>query len=167
MPSATPSEISFETYIGRQLGAALSMLDNAMAACPDEVWDDGSRGHAFWYIAYHTLFWLDVHLAGSAEGFLPPSPFGLEELDPAGVLPPRTCTAVELRGYAGHCRRRLEAAIAGLTVERAARRCRFPWGEPTYAELLLYAMRHVQHHAGQLNLLLRQRAGSAPGWVAR
>jgi uncharacterized damage-inducible protein DinB len=37
----------------------------------------------------------------------------------------------------------------------------------SHAELLLYNMRHVQHHAAQLNLILRQKTESAPGWVAR
>lgn len=27
--------------------------------------------------------------------------------------------------------------------------------------------RHVQHHAAQLNLILRQETGSAPGWVGK
>ena len=34
-------------------------------------------------------------------------------------------------------------------------------------ELLLYNMRHVQHHAAQLNLLLRQTTNSAPRWVSK
>jgi uncharacterized damage-inducible protein DinB len=35
------------------------------------------------------------------------------------------------------------------------------------AELLLYNMRHVQHHAAQLNLILRQKIDSAPNWVSK
>lgn len=31
--------------------------------------------------------------------------------------------------------------------------------------ILLYNMRHVQHHAAQLNLLLRQNIHDAPSWV--
>jgi uncharacterized damage-inducible protein DinB len=34
-------------------------------------------------------------------------------------------------------------------------------------ELLLYNMRHVQHHAAQLNMLLRQTTNSAPRWVSK
>jgi uncharacterized damage-inducible protein DinB len=34
-------------------------------------------------------------------------------------------------------------------------------------ELLLYNMRHVQHHAAQLNLILRQTIDSAPRWVGK
>lgn len=34
-------------------------------------------------------------------------------------------------------------------------------------ELLLYNMRHVQHHAAQLNMLLRERTNSAPNWLSK
>jgi uncharacterized damage-inducible protein DinB len=37
----------------------------------------------------------------------------------------------------------------------------------TIFELLLYNMRHVQHHAAQLNLLLRQGINDAPRWVSQ
>lgn len=29
----------------------------------------------------------------------------------------------------------------------------------------MYNMRYVQHHAAQLNLILRQQTGSAPEWA--
>ena len=48
----------------------------------------------------------------------------------------------------------------------AHQRCRLDWPEMSVAELLLYNMRHVPEHAAQLDLLLGQRVGSAPGWVA-
>ena len=34
-------------------------------------------------------------------------------------------------------------------------------------EVVLYHLRHVQHHAAQLNLLLRQSVEDAPLWVRR
>ena len=34
-------------------------------------------------------------------------------------------------------------------------------------EILLYNMRHVQHHVAQLNLLLRQDINDAPTWVTQ
>ncbi|MCA1619686.1 MAG: hypothetical protein LC795_10330 [Acidobacteria bacterium] len=36
--------------------------------------------------------------------------------------------------------------------------------EVSFAELL-YNMRHVRHHAGRLNLMLRREIDAAPGWV--
>ena len=37
----------------------------------------------------------------------------------------------------------------------------------TQLELVIHSLRHVQHHVGQLNLILRQRTDDAPRWVAR
>jgi uncharacterized damage-inducible protein DinB len=39
--------------------------------------------------------------------------------------------------------------------------------EGSFLELMLYSLRHVQHHTAQLNLILRQETGSAPRWVAK
>jgi hypothetical protein len=47
-------------------------------------------------------------------------------------------------------------------------RCGIEWLDCNNVEALLYNMRHVQHHAAQLNLLLRQVTGEeAPRWVKR
>lgn len=165
----------WKTIIWQQFGAAIDMLDNALRACPDELWheqlwhDPAERPEysQCWYIAYHTLFWLDLYLSGTAEGFTPPAPFTRDELDPAGLLPKRPFTKDELRAYLLHCRNKCRATIEALTDETAQQRCRFGWGEVSFAELLLYNMRHVQEHAAQLSLLIGQRAGpdSAPDWV--
>ena len=75
--------------VWQQFGASIDMLANAIRECPEEVWGDQTADPQFWYLAFHTLFWLDLYLSGSSEGYHPPEPFGLEEMDPAGVLPPR------------------------------------------------------------------------------
>ena len=160
----------WKTVIWRQFGAAIDMLENAMRACPDTLWADASRGEntpGFWYIAYHTLFFLDYYLSGSEEGFAPPAPFNLDELDPAGLLPERPYTKDELLIYLEHGREKCRAAIDALTGDTARRRCGFERYDMPVAELFLHNLRHVQHHAAQLNLLLRQGANSAPRWVAQ
>lgn len=151
--------------IWRQFGAAIDMLENALLACPDELWSDRSRWPEFWYVVYHTLFFLDLYLSGSVEGFVPPEPFTLDELDPAGVLPERPYTKDELHTYLEHGREKCRATIEAFTDEKARRLCKFDWLELSGAELLLNSMRHVQHHTAQLNLILRQTTDSAPGWV--
>jgi hypothetical protein len=70
-------DASWNTILWRQFGAAIDVLENAMNACPDESWSDPSRRPewvrrtvvGFWHVAYHTLFFLDLQLAGSAEGW--------------------------------------------------------------------------------------------------
>ena len=56
-----------------QFVAAIDMLRNAIAQCPDELWDDRSSGAPFWHLAYHTLFYLDLYLSESEEAFQPAS----------------------------------------------------------------------------------------------
>jgi hypothetical protein len=157
---------TWRAILWQQFGAAIDMLGNTMEACPDELWSDRSQQPEFWYVAYHTLFWLDLYLHGSVEGFVPPAPFTLDELDAEGLLPERPYTKEELRAYLAHGRAKCRATIEALTEETARRHHPFRWGDPTGVELLLYNMRHVQHHAGQLNLILRQKTDSAPRWVA-
>ena len=167
--------IAWRTIIWQQFGAAIDMLDNALRACPDELWCDRLWDHPserpefsqFWYLAYHALFWLDLYLSGAVEGFAPPAPFTLDELDPAGLLPERPYTKNELQAYLDYGRKKCQATIEALTDETAQRCCRFGWGDVSFMELLLYNMRHVQEHAAQLNLMLGQKVGSAPGWVAK
>ena len=72
-----------------------------------------------------------------------------------------------MRAYLTHCRVQARTTIGGLMEEGARRVCRWGCLDLTFAELLLYGMRHVQHHAGQLNLLLRQSVGAEPLWVKR
>jgi hypothetical protein len=158
----------------RQFGATIEMLDNALRDCPDELWEqrmwadpylDGSFTR-FWYVSYHTLFWLDYYLSGDDADFRPPEPFTLGETEP-GVLPPRTYTRAELLGYLAHCREKCQETLGDLTGEQADRTCTFPWGSLLFAELLLDNLRHVQEHGAQLRMFLGQQAGMRARWVAR
>jgi hypothetical protein len=153
--------------IWSQFGAAIDMLENAMLACPENVWGDRTRNPEFWYITFHTLFYLDCYLSYSDKGFTPPAPFTLDELDPAGILPERVYTKEELLGYLEHGRKKCRETIAALSEEKANQRCGFDWLDISVGELLLYNMRHVQHHAAQLNLILRQTIDSAPRWIRK
>jgi len=167
--------IPWRTIIWQQFGAAIDMLDDALRACPDELWrdrlwEDTSRWPGFsqfWYVVYHALFWLDLYLTGAEEGFAPPAPFTLIEQDDEGPMPERPYTKDELQAYLAYCRQKCQATIEALTDEAAQRRCRFGWGEVSFAELLLYNMRHVQEHASQLSLRLGQKVGSAPDWETK
>ena len=150
-----------------QFGAAIDTLENAIRACPANLWSDQSRFHQVWYMTSHTLFWLDYYLTEDTDDFNPPEPFGLEELDPAGVIPARPYSKDELLTYLEYCRQKCRETIRTMTEQRATKLRKFKKADLTHAELLLYNMRHVQHHAAQINLLLRQNIDSAPGWVFR
>ena len=163
--------------IWRQFGAAMDMFGDTLRDCPDALWEKNlwndqpdqwvaSGFSAFWYLGYHTLFWLDLYLTGAEEGFTPPAPFDLVEREPNETLP-RTYTRAELLAYLETCRQKCHAVVVGMTDEQAARLCRFGWGELTFAELLLYNLRHVQEHGAHLRMFLGQQAGKAASWVSQ
>ena len=165
--------INWKTIIWQQFGAAIDTLDSVLRACPDDLWrdrlwdDPAARPEyaQFWYRVYHTLFWLDLYLTGAEEGFTPPAPFALIEME-EDDLPERPYTKDELQAYLAYGRQKCQATIEALTDETAQRRCRFGWGDVSFVELQLYSMRHVQEHAAQLSLLLGQKGISVPDWVA-
>ena len=160
-------ETLLKEIIWRQFGAAIDMLENAIVACPEALWSDRSQRPEFWYVVFHTLFWLDFYLSGTAEGFAPPAPFTLDEFDPAGLMPERVYTKEELQSYLDHGRRKCRATLAAMTDATVPQRCRHEWPDMTVAELHLDNMRHVQHHTAQLNLILRQQTAAAPRWITR
>lgn len=166
--NASGVAVDWRTASWGQFGAAIDSLERAIDACPDELWGDRARNPEYWYIVYHTLFWLDYYTSDAEEGFAPPAPFTRSEMDPAGVLPDRVYTKDEMRRYLEHGREKLRGRIGAMTEEKASGTRRLgSRHEGSELELLLYNLRHVQHHTAQLNLILRQVTDSAPGWVGK
>jgi hypothetical protein len=154
-------------YIWAQFGASIDMLENAINLCPLNVWNQNKEFADFWYLAYHTLFWLDFYLTKSPEDFTPFQNFGNTELDPEGILPAKVFSKAELLAYVKHCRSKCKTTIENLSEQSVNENYKFGSINFTFFELILYNMRHVQHHTAQLNLILRQQIDSAPGWVKR
>ena len=91
----------------------------------------------------------------------------LSEMDPAGVLPDRVYTKEEMLSYLEYGRNKCRNAIVSLTEKSAAEPGSPVRPDVGVAELFLYNVRHVQHAAAQLNLVLRQQTDSAPRWVIK
>ncbi len=153
-----------KNILWRQLGAAIDMLENAITSCPDRVWGDRIDWHEYWYLASHTLFWLDHDMSDADPDFAPPEPFDMCEIDPKGVLPPRIYTKEELLTYLDYGRQKCRKVIAALTEEDMTRPC-VKRPHLTAVELMYYTMRHVQHHTAQLHYIQRIKIDSAPRWV--
>ncbi|GAB4553825.1 MAG: hypothetical protein OHK0023_23280 [Anaerolineae bacterium] len=168
-------DANLKMSLWRQFGAAIDFLDEMISDCPEDVWlaslwltpNKPPELSQFWYVVYHSLFWLDLYLTGTEDGFVPPPPFTLIEQDDDGPLPDRPYTQAELQAYLRDCRKRCQATIEALTDEAAQRMCQFAWGECSFLELLLYNLRHVHGHASQLSMLLGQKIGPQRDWVTQ
>src|SRR5262245_50541442 len=118
-----PIDANIKTSIWQQFGASIDYLDAVIRACPDDLWraplwqthEKPPELAQFWYVAYHSLFWLHLYLTGAEEGFLPPAPFSLIEQDEYGPIPERVYTKDELLAYLADGRKTCQATIAALT----------------------------------------------------
>jgi hypothetical protein len=167
----------------RQFGAALAMLENALVACPDDLWVErlwpeppGLPPAPFWYLSYHVLFWTDLYLSGPSDAwdsFAPPTPFtrgepGSDEIE--GPLPEQPYSREAMLGYLAYVRQIAQQILTTLTDEQAGQPFIFPW-KPEHPvssfELHLYNLRHIQEHAAQLSVFLGQHGvpGEALDWV--
>jgi hypothetical protein len=164
----------WQILIGRQFTAAIQMIRAAVEACPDQLWDDRADGTPFWHLAYHALYCVDFYLSHDAETFRAMDfhkdkaqflPGEYAEYGGVVTTPEEAFAKDTLLVYADHCLRKCDVTFQALTDERALERCGFWWYQLNVGEFLLNSLRHAQHHAGQLTLLLRRRAGIGIAWL--
>lgn len=150
--------------LGKQFGAGLDMLSDSIGTCPDAIWQSDGR---FSQMAYHTLFFLDYYLTKEPVGFSPPSHFSYSEFEEEPELV--IFSKAELLHYLNNCRSKARDFVFSLDEAQLEKRWMNESRTMNFSmlEILLYNLRHVQHHVGQLNLLLRQVTLQAPEWIYR
>ncbi len=150
--------------IWSQFAATNQMLENAISICPQENWNDENQ---FWYISFHTLFYLDYYLTIEPANFSPPPPVGLSEFDPSGKLPSIVHSREELLEYLNYCNDKLKVNVLENPDKMLSSIWKNDYHSFSFLEMTLYNMRHVQHHVGQLNKLLRLFNCTPPRWVKK
>jgi len=139
-----------------QYGAALRMLSDCVAACRDEYWEGAIANATFRQIAYHTLFFTDLYLSPGGGHF------ELRELHQRGgdERGPTLCVGLERKetlAYARVCRRKVGESVRAETERSLMGPCGFNGRQGmSRAELHVYSIRHVQHHAGAMAAYLRR-----------
>lgn len=147
-----------------QMGAGIDMLEDSILLCPNEHWNTERK---LWYQAFHVLFFLDYYLSTEPKDFSPPQPFSESEFE--DQMPERVYTKPELLEYLQFCREKCKNLIENLSELQLESRWINSSGSMNYSihEILLYNLRHLQHHVAQLNLHLRQSIDDAPEWIFR
>jgi hypothetical protein len=151
-----------------QFGAALSMLEGQIREFPDDAWEGSGRPEP-WQIAYHTLFYVDLYCSPGLHAFEAPK-MTMPDANDLGIDPRlsggEALGKAELLVYCTEARQRVHTALQGDEAWLASKSA-FPWLPLTNLELLLYTLRHTQHHTRELGVLAKAANGSASPWLGR
>jgi hypothetical protein len=165
---------STKKIVWNQFGASIDMLINVVLNCPDNYFEQNLR---FYYIAFHSTIFLDYYLTIPPKDFFPSLPFTQKEQKDRpkeaidDLIPDKIYSKQEIVDYLKQSREKCRLLIESLTEENLKEI--FKEGdEPNdmnypILEILLYNMRHTQHHTAQLNMLLRQDLDKHMEWSFR
>lgn len=172
----------FRECLWRNFAATIDMLKIVIEICPNTIWEKKDR---FFYMAYHTVIFLDYYLSYPVKEFKPELPFTiiLESEIPLvaidDVSPNRHYSKTEILTYINLARKKCEGLIGpnakqDLTVNWINKSeiglyglCPSIVEDYSLLEILFYNLRHVQHHVGQLNYILRDKADMAAEWISQ
>lgn len=160
----------YKQLITNQYQAVLHMLADAVDKCPDELWHEPVAELKVCQVVFHTLFFTDVYL-GRTAAMVREQPFhqqhagtfaDYEELEPRRQV--RTYEKPFIDTYVQHCCNKVDSVLQAETQESLDRRPGFDWLPFSRAEVHVYNIRHIHHHAAQLSLHLRTKTGEGIDW---
>jgi hypothetical protein len=137
--------------------AALAMLKHAIVKCPEDVWDDPQDKDAFWFKAYHALYYAHLYLQPTRGDFVR----WKNHTKPESSAPlPKGEVLHYLRFVEEEVARRIpttdldgESGFHGFRMNKL--------------ELQFVNIRHIQQHAGELYERLGSRAGAKLQWAEK
>jgi hypothetical protein len=145
-----------KTILTGQFEAALCMMDHCIRACPPEHWEGKIANGTFRWVAYHTLFWVDLYLSPGDEDAFVLRDFHHRGGDERENTASPGLSKDETLAYVPICRQKVLETLAAETAESLQGPCGFSCRKITRGELHVYNLRHVQHHTGQLSAYLRR-----------
>jgi len=165
---------SIKEILWNQFGASIDMLINVISNCPDDYFVTHRR---FYYIAFHSTIFLAYYSTIPPNDFSPQLSFTQKEpkdrpkeaID--DLIPDKDYSKQEIVDYLKQSREKCKQLIFGLTDEKSDQRFKEGDGpndmDYPILEILLYNLRHTQHHTAQLNMLIQQDTGKHMEWSFR
>ena len=164
--------MDYPAIIISQYQAALEMLKQTIAKCPESVWNSPDDKTKFWHIAYHALFYTHLYLQDSAQAFIPWNKHRKDyqyigQLPSPPHSPPQISEPYDkddILEYLAVCQQQVMERVPQLNLEAASG---FDWLPFSKLELQFYTIRHIQQHAGEMMERLGTRTGVEIDWVGR
>ncbi|MEM8680367.1 MAG: DinB family protein [Planctomycetota bacterium] len=151
----------YRVAVSNQYEAALRTLSHAVEACPDEAWHAAIANRSCAQAVFHALFFADLYLDTDPES-MQQQPFhrehatvfrDYEELEDR--KPVHEYSKEFVVAYVEHVRTKAVQRLREATPGSLESPAPFQWVDMSRAELHVYNIRHLQHHAAQLILRLR------------
>ena len=139
--------------------ASLSMMEEFIDVCPENLWTDSSYVNQFWHICYHALFYIHLYLYNGLKEFEPWEKHerGAEKLDKnISVMSKK-----HIAEFLIFCRKLSIERINNIDLLADSS---FPWFKFETITRLAYSLRHFQHHIGQISDRLRNNASVDVVW---
>lgn len=162
---------TFKCLIASQFEASFRMLGHCVERCPDELWTVRVAKYPFCQVTFHALLFADFYLSSDADSFRQ-QPFHLTNAKLFGDYeqlqdrePISLYERSQVEGYLEFCRSKAATTIAAETEESLNAPAKFNRRNFSRAELHVYNIRHIQHHAAQLILRLRLDSDIDVPWI--
>lgn len=91
----------------------------------------------------------------------------MSEFDSEGAMLDKVYSQKELLSYLNYAQEKAQTFLRSASLETLQSTFDHPKRNYSRLEITIYKMRHIQHHAAQLNLILRKETGDATSWVPR
>ena len=163
---------SFTNALINQFKSALCTLAHCINSCPETEWNESHDDYPFSQVVFHTLFYTDFYLHRDESSFKDQafhrenSEFfrdyeELQEKIPVNLYERGYCAE-----YLKFCIDKCEATLRADDPETLLGPSGFSFKQFSRAELYVYVIRHIQHHAAQLGLRLQRISGHEMPWIS-
>jgi uncharacterized damage-inducible protein DinB len=119
-------------------------------------------GNPFWQQVLHALAGIQFWFRESREEFSPPD-FGRGPVPDLDRIPEFNVDRKTVEDYLNALRERVDSFFGSLDDSRLLSTSTL-YDKCTYADLILMQVRHIQHHVGYLNCVLRAAGAGTVTW---
>lgn len=144
------------------LGLTIDMMGKLIEESPDSIWNEQRGGFIFWQQILHALtgakYWLRPEKSDFRE------PFAERKLYPElDGKPENNLSREELRSIFAEVKSAFEAYFSGENPESMMQPCPL-FNKISKLDVIFGQIRHMQHHIGCLNAILREAGEKAVDW---
>ena len=152
--------------------ASLDTLKYCIETCPDAEWQEAHKDSPFSQVVFHALFFTDFYLGRDSVPFKE-QPFHVNRKDTfkdyeemEDKIPEHLYEKPFCLDYLAHCLVKVKTMIEAETEETLVGPSGIDFRKISRAELYVYNMRHIQHHAAQLGLRIQMITGKEMPWFS-